>query len=87
LRVLHTPRDFGAEHLGDLHGERADAARSANDQQLLPAREHRYVAQCVERGEPGSGEHGRLFEVELGRLARQLVFAREQTHSDTTRTA
>ena len=28
--------DLGAERLGDLHGERADASRRADDQHLLP---------------------------------------------------
>jgi hypothetical protein len=36
LRVLHTPVTLGAEGLGDLHGERAHAARRAGDQDRLP---------------------------------------------------
>jgi len=34
--VLHTPVTSAPERLGELHRERADAARRADDQHLLP---------------------------------------------------
>ena len=43
--------DFGAEVLGDLHGECADAARCAVDQHLLSRLDAAMVAQALQRGE------------------------------------
>ena len=46
-------RHFRAEGFGDLHGECADAARGAVDQDLLPRLDLPLVAQTLQHGQPG----------------------------------
>ena len=64
---------LGAHRLGDLHGEGADAAAGARDEDLLAGPDAGYVAQRPEGGEPGH-RHGRgLLEGEPRGLRHQLV--------------
>jgi hypothetical protein len=43
--------DLGAEGLGDLHGERADASRCTDDQDLLPGLHPCLVPHGLQGGE------------------------------------
>ena len=57
---------LGAEGLGDLHREGADAARRAVDQDLLPGPDPGLVAQALQRREAGDRGRGRLRERQAG---------------------
>ena len=62
--------DFGAVVLGDLHGERADAAGRAVDQHLLSRLDLALVAQALQCGDRRD-RHGRsLLERHVGGLQR-----------------
>jgi hypothetical protein len=67
--------DLCTEGLGDLHGERADAARCAGDQHVLAWPEAPGVAQALQGGQPGDRHGGGLGDGEAGRLAGELVRA------------
>ena len=62
LRRAAHAGDLGAERLGDLHGERADAARRADDQHLLPGLDPSLVAQACSAVQAGDRDGGRLLE-------------------------
>jgi hypothetical protein len=51
LRGAAHAGDFGAVGLGDLHGERPDAARCADDQDLLPGLYMAVVADSLQCGQ------------------------------------
>src|SRR6516165_10858665 len=63
---------LGAERLGDLHGERADATGRAVDQYPLPRLQVRLVAHGLQRGEAGDGDGGSLLEGQPGGLGREV---------------
>ena len=76
VRVPRTadPGDRRAERPGDLHGERADAARGPVDQHLLAGLDPALVAQAQQGGD-GRHRHGRrLLEGQRPWLAGQQVF-------------
>ena len=74
--VLRHAGDLGTERLGDLDGERADAARRPVDQDLLPGLDLAVVAKELEGGRRGHADGGRLLEREVGRLLDELVLGR-----------
>ena len=63
------PGHLGPEPLGELHGEGADAARGADDQDLLARLDARVVAQALQGGQRGQGDGRGLLEAQVGRLA------------------
>src|SRR5215211_1607413 len=74
-REVDVPRAAHAGHLrserpGDLHGERAHAARRAVDQHLLPRLDLPLVAEALQGGERRDGHGRRLLEREAGGLRR-----------------
>jgi hypothetical protein len=73
--VLATPGDRGPEGLGELHGVAADAARGADDQDLLPSPDSP-VAQALPGGEPGDRDDRGPLEAQPGGLADQFVLSR-----------
>ena len=78
---LHVPGaghagDLGTERLGDLHGERAHAARRPVDQDLLSGLDLAVVAKELEGGRGGDADGRRLLEREVGRLPDELVLGR-----------
>ena len=76
--VLHHAGHLGAERLGDLHGERAHAARRAVDEDLLPGLDLAVVAQELQGGGRRHADGGRLLEREVGRLRQEVVLARRR---------
>src|SRR5680860_812972 len=66
--------DVGAEGLGDLHGERADASRRAVDQHRVAWLHLADVAQAPQGGDGGDRHRGSLLEGEVGGLERQQAF-------------
>src|SRR2546426_5295997 len=72
LRAAH-PGHVRSECLGDLYGERADASRSAIDEDALPRSDLSFVAKSLEGGEPRHGYRRGLLERKVGRLRRELV--------------
>ena len=67
-RVVDTG-DVRAVGLGKLHGNRADASRSAVDQDSRPGG-HPSLRQIVQGDEPGGRHRGRLFKADAGGLQR-----------------
>jgi hypothetical protein len=63
--------DRGPEGLGELHGVAADAARGADDQDLLPSPDSP-GAQALQGGEPGDRDDRGLLEAQPGGLADQV---------------
>ncbi len=70
LRRAAHAGDLGAERLRDLHGERADAARGADDEHPLARSEPSLVAQPLERRAGRDRDGGGLLEREVGGLWR-----------------
>src|SRR5438270_159520 len=65
-----------AERLRDLHGERADAARRAVDEDALTRSELALVAKTLQRGEARHRDRRGLLEAEVDRLRRDVVRSR-----------
>ena len=87
LRAAHAG-DLGAERLGDLDGERSDAARGAVDQDLLPGLDLALVAQELQGGRGRHADGRRLLEGEVGRLLDEMVLRwRERTRRRRRRTS
>ncbi|MCR6699844.1 MAG: hypothetical protein NVV68_01110 [Dokdonella sp.] len=61
---------LGAERLGDLHREAADAARRTVDQHLVAGAQAAGVAQTLQRGRRGDRQRGGFLEAQLSRLGR-----------------
>ena len=62
--------DLGAEVLGELDRERADAASAGVDQHALPGLHRGDLAQRLQRGEPGERQRRGLGKADAGRAAR-----------------
>src|SRR5437870_10786906 len=60
--------DFGAERLGDLDGESANAARRTVDQNLLSGLNVPFVAQSLQCREPGNRDRTGLLKGDVRRL-------------------
>ncbi len=71
--VLHAPVISAPGHFGDLHRERADAARRAVDQDLLPGPHPGLVPQRLQGGDRGNRNGCGLLEGDHRRLRDDLV--------------
>ena len=67
------PGHLGAEPLGQLDGEGADAARRPDDQDLVARLDPSLVAQALQGGQGGQRDGRRLLEAEVGRLGAEDV--------------
>ena len=72
LRAAHAGH-LGAERLGDLHGERADATRRAVDQDLLSWLNPAIVAKELQGRGCGHADRRRLLERQIRRLRDELI--------------
>ena len=75
LRAGHAG-DLGAEGFRDLHGERADPARRAVDQDGLAGLDLARVAEQLEGRRRGHPDRGRLLEGQVGGLLDEVAFGR-----------
>jgi len=57
-------RDLVSEVLGDLYGEAAHATSAPGDEDALPTRNMQFIAQRLQRGEPGKWNGGGVRKVE-----------------------
>ena len=65
--------DLGAQRLGDLDGEGADAAGAAHDEDVLSGADPAGVPERLERGESRHRDDSRLHRRQRGRLEDQLL--------------
>ena len=73
LRRAAHAGDLRAEGLGDLHRERTDAARGADDEHMLACLDIAPVAQRLQRGQARHRDGGRLLVRQVRRHPGQLV--------------
>lgn len=66
---------LGVERPGDLHGEGPFASRRPDDQDLLPRLDPPVVAQALQGGQAGDGDHRRLLEGQVCWSGCELVLA------------
>ena len=73
-----------AEGLGDLHGERAHAARRPVDEDLLPRLDLAVIAKQLESGGCRHANGGCLLEGEIGRLLDELILGSARVLGERT---